>query len=208
LFSLEDPGDIASAAMVCDEADVSSLDLDTGVATTSDLEKAERAWQSIGEIPLYMVSEKCTMPQIVSAASLFKTRYNIQAIYLDHIQYISPVQLPHMTRNDTISVYSGELAALSKRLDVAVICSSQLNRSPERDNRPPRLSDLRDSGSLEQDARAVGLLYWSNDDDCFIFEIAKNNYGKSGTKIKLVRQGGKRFVTQNAIPPSFQDNPL
>ena len=194
LFSLEDPGDIASAAMVCDDADVSSLDLDTGKALPGDIDRARRAWDSIAGLPLYIVSEKCTMPQIMAAASLFKMRHNIEAIYLDHIQYITPLQLPHMTRNDTMSVYSSELAGLAKRLNIAVICASQLNRSAEKDNRAPRLSDLRDSGSLEQDARAVGLLYWSDPDDCFVFEVAKNNYGKSGVKVYLWRQGGKRFV--------------
>jgi replicative DNA helicase len=76
---------------------------------------------------------------------------------------------------------------LAKNLSVAVVCASQLNRSCETEDRDARLSDLRDSGSLEQDARQVCLIGRGEQQDEFILHVAKNNYGPAGQKIKMVR---------------------
>ena len=68
---------------------------------------------------------------------------------------------------------------------------------------------VHNSGTLEQDARQVILLYWDEDNKCYIAAVAKNNYGKSGIDIKLFRLAGKRFEakkTENTIPDEFQPN--
>jgi replicative DNA helicase len=94
-----------------------------------------------------------------------------------------------MSRNDTMAHYSQCIVNMAKRLDIAAVCASQFSRASEKESRKPRLSDLRDSGSLEQDARQIILLYWDAEADSFMLEVAKNNYGQSGEAVEVIRYG-------------------
>ena len=189
LFSLEDPGDIAAASMACDEADVDSLDLDTGLAIPIVMEKADAAWKRIGALPLYLVAERSTIQNIIAASTMLKMRHKIEAVYIDHIQYIVPLLLPHKSRNDTIATYSSELCNMAKRLNVAVICASQLNRSSEHENRKPRLSDLRDCVTPNTQIECADGRHSIE----FIFKK------KTPTQIKSFNGNGSFFITPEVI---------
>jgi len=199
LFSLEDPADIASAGIAGLHAGVSTFHLDTGAAYEESLRKIDNGWKELADMPLWIQSSNLTITQIVGAAEAMYYQHGLDIIYGDHVQYITPLVLPGMSRNDTMSHYSNTLAGLAKRLGIPNVWTSQLGRASERENRKPRLSDLRDSGCLEQDARQVGLLYWDGDKGHHIFEVAKNNYGISGKDVDIWRMDGKhRF---SAVAP-------
>jgi replicative DNA helicase len=121
---------------------------------------------------------------------MMKREHGIDILWIDHIQLIKPYELPHSNRNNTMAVYSQSIVALAKSLDIPIICLSQLSRDAEKGVRTPRLSDLRDSGTLEQDARQVLLLY--QEKETFKLEIAKNNFGSSGNTVEMIRHSDKQ----------------
>jgi len=192
LFSLEDPPDIASAGMAGALADVSVYFCDIGDASDFQLEKISAAWKTMESLPLYLVQNANTMTEIVNACNYIKETKGLDVIMIDHIQYISPQQLPHTNRTGTMAIYSQELSNLAKRMDSAIIVASQFSRDCERENRKPRLSDLRDSGTLEADARQVMLMFQDKTTQAFDLDVAKNNYGISGKTIHLNRLDGKQ----------------
>ena len=194
LFSLEDPGDVAASGIVGNHAGVSTFRMDIGKYTDTDIQKMTDAWAEIKDIPLYIVSASMDMPQVMTTATLLKARYDIDIMFMDHIQFVSPYRLKGSSRNDTVAMYSQQCVSLSKNLDIPVVGVSQLSRSAEKENREPILSDLRDSGTLEQDARQILMLFWDGEKGHHVLKVAKNNYGVSREAIALRRLDGlQRF---------------
>jgi len=187
LFSLEDPKDIALSRMAGYVAGESIFELDKG--NSAQLTKVVDAWETMRELPIRVVANPCSIAEIMSIAEMVNARYKLDIIYIDHIQYVYPLILPSMSRNDTMAHYSQCIVNMAKRLDIAAVCASQFSRASEKESRKPRLSDLRDSGSLEQDARQIILLYWDAEADSFMLEVAKNNYGQSGEAVEVIRYG-------------------
>jgi replicative DNA helicase len=193
LFTIEDPGDIASASMVGSEAGVSVIDLDTGRAPDETMLKVLSTWDKMGDLPLYIIDGAITIGQIGMFATVLVQRYGVRMIWIDHVQKIPPYCLPRMSRNDTMATYSQALTEYAKRLRIPIGVVSQLSRESEKEKRKPRLSDLRDSGTLEQDARQVLLLYWDGVAKHHYCEIAKNNYGVSYKRIGVRRMDGRQM---------------
>jgi len=187
LLSLEDPGDIAASRIVCASARTSAFSLDVGKCADSVQVRTMQEWSEIGDLPLYIVDVPLNMGQIEQVLTMLVARHGIKIAYVDHIQFISPYTLPHKSRNDTVATYSARMVALAKRLNIPIVCASQLSRDCEKQGRKPRLSDLRDSGTIEQDSRQILLLYWEGEQDCHIIEVAKNNYGVSGKEVEVDR---------------------
>jgi replicative DNA helicase len=205
LFSLEDPGDIASASIAGMHAGVSTFHCDTGQAYEETLRKIDAGWKELADMPLWIQSNSMGINQIIGEIESRYYKDGLEAVYLDHVQYISPLILPRMTRNDTMSHYSNMITGVARRLNISMIGASQLSRSSEKENRKPKLSDLRDSGTLEQDARQIMLLYWDGEKNHHVLEVAKNNYGISGKSVDLWRMDGKhRF---SAVAPTVRDRP-
>jgi replicative DNA helicase len=94
-------------------------------------------------------------------------QYRIKLFVIDYLQLLHSTSRRAENRQQEIADISSGVKALAKELDVPVIVLAQLNREVEKEkNRKPRLSDLRESGAIEQDADLVGMLYRaSNDDD-------------------------------------------
>jgi len=196
VFTLEDPGDIASACMVGNKADMSTFALDTGNATPTGIESMAQKWDEMADLPLYIVDKSMETVELITTATIMKQRYDIDIIYIDHVQFLQPYNLPGKNRNDTVATYSQQIVTMSKVLDVPVIVISQLSREAEKQNRKPKLSDLRDSGTLEADARQIMLLSCDEEKKCFCLEIAKNNFGQSEKDIWLDRIDGRQRFAQ------------
>jgi len=192
LFTLEDPADIASANMVGDHANISVFGLDTGKCHESRITTMSATYDQIGDIPLYIISGSLTIDEICTTAALLKRKHNIGLVIIDHIQYVPPYILKGSTRNDTVAYYSARTTDLADKLDAHVCNLSQFARSADREQRKPRLSDLRDSGTLEQDARQAFILYFDKEKGHHMLEIAKNNYGQSGTEYNIKRVDGRQ----------------
>jgi replicative DNA helicase len=197
LVTLEDPEDIAAAIVAGHAAKRSIFALDTGTASDYARQDVDAAWAGMQDLPLWTAYTR-TIEEIVSVCTAHKAMYGLDAIGLDHIQYISPYQLPKMDRNGTVAMYSNTVCGLLKDMDAAGLVASQFSRRAESEGRRPKLSDLRDSGTLEQDCRQALLL--SRDGDDHLIEVAKNNFGPSGTDIRLRRIGAEhRFEEVQSV---------
>src|SRR5205807_3662911 len=124
------------------------------------LQEFVRSAGMIGNSPLYILdTPQITISQLRASARRLKQRHDVQLIIIDYLQLMGG---SGMNRNDSrereVAVISGGIKALAKDLEVPVIVLSQLNRQMERDERKPKLSDLRESGSIEQDADIVCLM--------------------------------------------------
>jgi replicative DNA helicase len=130
-----------------------------------DLSESEKVRLSnsardVASLPIYFNDNANGITQIRSLAKRIREEKGIGAIFIDYIQQIF-VEWKVERREEEISSISRLLKSLAKELDVPVIALSQLSREPERrgDNKRPQLSDLRESGSLEQDSDIVIMLY-------------------------------------------------
>jgi replicative DNA helicase len=114
----------------------------------------------VSEAPLYIDdSPNMTMMEIRAKARRLKQRYDLKLIVLDYLQLMSSPKRVE-SRQQEVSELSRGLKLLAKELEVPVIAVSQLNRGPEqRTDKRPQLSDLRESGAIEQDADMVLLLH-------------------------------------------------
>lgn len=158
------------------------------------------AANKLSQLPIYYNdSGKLTIDQLCAIAETKKLTKNIGLIIVDYLQLIKSVERADMREREVANI-SRELKTLARALDIPVICLAQLNRECEKRVPPkPRLSDLRESGAIEQDADIVGFLYrpWVYNRDAdqheAHFRIAKSRNTRTGA-IKLVFDGSiQRF---------------
>jgi len=110
--------------------------------------------------PLQIEQDDVSLSQIATRARQRKRKYGLDYIVVDHIGHVQSADRYRGNRNLEISEISGGLMRLARELDIGVLALNQLSRAVEgRDNKRPTLSDLRDSGSLEQDAAIVMFVY-------------------------------------------------
>lgn len=196
LITLEDPSDIASSHIASLHGGFSTFHLDRGDSMVS-VEQADKAWQEVERLPLHIYDRPSTIAQIENVCTAMSANYDTKLFIVDHIQHILPDR-QYKSRNEEVAQYSMRLSALAKRLNCHVMVTSQLSRDSEKNDRAPRLSDLRDSGAIEQDARQVLMLYKDPERmaktasgsmaPMFVLEVAKNNYGRQGDKVNMARR--------------------
>ncbi|MBN9690716.1 MAG: replicative DNA helicase [Verrucomicrobia bacterium] len=138
-----------------------------------------------------------TVAQIAARARRWKQRHGIELLVLDYLGLIRDSGRQR-SRYEAVSDITREVKALAKELRVPVILLCQLNRASETDNRAPRLSDLRDSGSIEQDADLVWLLH--HEDGSVIVATAKARRGPRGTTRLNFIGSYTRFEDQTNAP--------
>jgi replicative DNA helicase len=125
-----------------------------------DWTRMARRISEISEAPLFIDdSPNLTMMEIRAKARRLKQRHDLKLVVVDYMQLMSSGRKVE-SRQQEVSEFSRQLKLLAKELDVPVIAISQLNRGPEqRTDKRPMLADLRESGSLEQDADIVLLIH-------------------------------------------------
>jgi len=163
-FSLEMSSDQLAARILASQTDISSTNMRNGNITEQDFSKLSQYSRALSEIPLFIDDTAgISVPAIRTRARRLKRQHNgLSLIVLDYIQLLSP---PGGGRNSDnrvqeVSQMTRGLKLLAKELEVPVIALSQLNRSVEsRTDKTPMLSDLRESGSIEQDADMVMFIY-------------------------------------------------
>lgn len=107
-----------------------------------------------------------TLGYVASESRRLKQRHGLDLVVVDYLQLMKAERRHKGTRNDEVGQLTRGLKALARDLDVAVMCLAQLNRGSEnRTDRTPKLSDLRDSGEIEQDADTVFLLHKPEEKD-------------------------------------------
>lgn len=142
----------------------------TGEIIEKNKKISDRQWniiienmEKVSKLPLYIDDTPALSVSVLrSRARFLKTKYNICAIVIDYLQLLRPSKDTGGNRVLEIAEITSTLKAIAKELDIPVVALSQLSRSVEKDNRnekKPQLSDLRDSGTIEQDADIVMMLY-------------------------------------------------
>ncbi|SFF31729.1 replicative DNA helicase [Fontimonas thermophila] len=160
VFSMEMPAEQLALRMVASFARIPMGKLRTGELEDRDWDRLISQGTLIREAPLYIDETGALSPlELRARARRIKARHGLSLIIVDYIQLM---QVPGTRENRTneISEISRSLKALAKELEVPVIALSQLNRGVEqRDNKRPRMADLRESGGIEQDADLVVFIY-------------------------------------------------
>ena len=204
LFSLEMSKEQLVNRVLCSEAMVDSNKLKTGKIEENDWVKIVEALGPLSEAEMYIDDTAgISITEIRAKARKLKLEKNIGLIIIDYLQLIQGSgNRRNGSREQEISEISRSLKILAKELDVPVIALSQLSRAAEqRSEHRPMLSDLRESGSIEQDADIVMFLYR---DDYYNEEsenkniaeviIAKNRSGSVGTAEMLWMSSYTKFA--------------
>jgi replicative DNA helicase len=160
LFSLEMSKEQLSLRMLCSEARIDSSRLRGGFFSMEDWHRLTDAAGILSESPIYIDdSPSLTAMEIRAKARRLKMDKNIGLVIIDYLQLMQG-RASAERRDIEISEISRALKSLAKELQLPVLALSQLNRMLEqRTDKRPRLSDLRESGALEQDADVVAFIY-------------------------------------------------
>jgi replicative DNA helicase len=184
VFSLEMSKEQLSLRMLCSEARVDSSRVRSGFFTMEDWTSLTEAAALLTEIPIYIDdSSSISVTELRAKARRMKMDKNIGLIIIDYLQLMRSGR--SLERRDLeISDMSRSLKALAKELNIPVIALSQLNRMLEqRNDKRPKLSDLRESGALEQDADVVAFIYRDE-----VYNKEEANLHKGTAEIILSKQ--------------------
>jgi replicative DNA helicase len=198
-FSLEMSNDELVQRLICAEAHISMHDMRRGNIKPHHWEKISDAMGVLNELPIYLDDTGgLSVSEIRSRCRRLKSAGGLSAVFIDYLQLLRPGVLSKgANRNEELSDICRTLKVTAKDLGVPIVALAQLNRGVEaRTDKRPMLSDLRDSGSLEQEADMVSFLYregyYHNDvaePDLTEFIIAKHRNGPTGTvKLRFQRE--------------------
>lgn len=217
IFSLEMTAESLILRMLCSRSRVNLRNVREGFLAERDFPKLTGAATKLSSAPLFIDdSSGLSILQLRAKARRMYQQYGIKLFVIDYLQLLHTTERRAENRQQEIADISLGVKNLAKELNVPVIVLSQLNREVEREKgRPPRLSDLRESGAIEQDADLVGLLYrpTSKDDDDSANEpsdampvnllIAKQRNGPADEDVHLTfLKPFTRFESAAKIQPS------
>ena len=161
VFSLEMTSESLVLRMLCSRSRVNMRNVRDGFLAERDFPKLTGAAGKLANAPLFIDdSSGLSILQLRAKARRMHQQYGIKLFVIDYLQLLHSTARRAENRQQEIADISSGVKSLAKELNVPVIVLSQLNRELEKDkDRKPRMSDLRESGSIEQDADLVGLLY-------------------------------------------------
>jgi len=207
IFSLEMSRSEITMRMLSAEARVPLNSIRSGQLSDEDWARLARRMGEISEAPLFIDdSPNLSMMEIRAKARRLKQRHDLKLIIIDYLQLMTSGKRVE-NRQQEVSEFSRQLKLLAKELEIPVVAISQLNRSPEqRSDKRPMLSDLRESGSIEQDADVVILLHR---DDVY---DSQNRPGEADLMVAKHRNGPTKTITVSAqlhysrfvnMPPAY-----
>ena len=217
IFSLEQSKLELAERLLCIRARLDGHKLRKGDLDESDRERLMQASHELSELPLFIDDQPGrTMAQIGAISRRLHRRNHVGLVIIDYLQLIEPED-KKAPREQQIAQIARRLKFLSKELDVPVIALAQLNRGVElREDKRPRLADLRESGAIEQDADLVMFLHrpdaYNPEDQPGLAEviIAKHRSGPTGiVPLTWVRESMKFVDYSNIAEPEggyFNDN--
>ncbi|MBU3911717.1 MAG: replicative DNA helicase [Candidatus Omnitrophica bacterium] len=196
IFSLEMSKEQLVQRMLCSHARVNAHNVRTGFLSQTDWPRLTNAAGKLSEAPIFIDdTASLSVLELRAKARRLKSQQNIKLIIVDYLQLMQGMRGAE-NRQQEISEISRSLKALARELSVPLIAVSQLSRAVEsRQDHRPQLSDLRESGAIEQDADLVGLLlreeyYNPTEENRGIAEviIAKQRNGPVGSvKLTFIR---------------------
>ncbi len=225
IFSLEMGRQQLAERFLCSASEIETQAVRKGLLSTEQYQKLVEACGRLSEVPIYIDDTSTLTPlELRAKARRLKSQYDIRCIVVDYLQLMQLGSGRVESRQQEITVISRYIKALARELNIPVVVLSQLNRSPEgREGHRPRMSDLRESGSIEQDADVVILLHredyyhrgdkdWPPNNKAEII-VAKQRNGPTGNIELIFRERFTRFenasyVQQTAESGSFVDEPF
>lgn len=160
MFSLEMGRQQLVQRLLCAKAGVDGQRLRRGVLTGDDNRRLMMACDALQSSKIFIDDTPgLTLLQLRSKARRMKEKFDISCVFIDYLQLMSSGSRSE-SRQVEVSEISRGIKAMARELDVPVVCLSQLNRAAEqREGHRPRMSDLRESGSIEQDADVIMMLH-------------------------------------------------
>ncbi len=193
IFSLEMSLESLLMRMLCSHARVSAFKIEGGYVSAETHRKLMRAASALMKAPIYLDDTGgLDILELRARARRMKKKHDVQMIVVDYLQLLHAKDYARQGRQLETAAISGALKAMAKELRVPVLVLSQLSRAPESRDKiggKPKLSDLRDSGAIEQDADVVCMLRRPckyPDDEQFedkslsILDIVKHRNGPTG----------------------------
>jgi replicative DNA helicase len=201
LFSLEMSKESLVIRLLCSEAETDSHKLRSGFSSREDWNKLTRALGRLGDAPLLIEDTPAlSVMQIRAKARRLKMEKGLDLVIVDYLQLVSG-QGRFENRTQEVSYISRGLKSLAKELKVPVLALSQLSRAPEqRLGQRPQLSDLRESGSIEQDADVVIFIF--RERKAAKESEAEGEVDRRGIEMKLI-VGKQRNGPTGDIPVVF-----
>src|SRR5690606_21660985 len=191
VFSLEMSRSEITMRLLSAEAKVALHSMRSGTLSDDDWTRLARRMSEVSEAPLFIDdSPNLSMMEIRAKARRLKQQHDLRMVIVDYMQLMqSPKRVE--SRQQEVSEISRSMKLLAKEIDVPVVALSQLNRGPEqRNDKKPQLSDLRESGSLEQDADMVMLLHRED-----VYERESPRAGEADVIVAKHRNGPTKTVT-------------
>jgi replicative DNA helicase len=202
LFSLEMSNEQLVQRLLSGEAKLDAQRLRTGNIKDEEWSDITAAMGVLAEVPIYIDdSAALTVSEVRSRCRRLKANTGLDLIVVDYLQLLRPSNPRVTSRVEIIDEICRGLKALAKELKVPVIALAQLNRSPEmRNDKRPMLSDLRESGGIEQEADVVAFIYRDEyynpptpeNEHLAEIIIAKQRNGPTGT---VMLRFDKKFTT-------------
>jgi replicative DNA helicase len=190
-FSLEMTRSEITMRLLSAEAKVPLNHIRNGAMNDDDWAKLARKMGEVSSAPMFIDdSPNMTMMEIRAKARRLKQRHDLKLMVIDYLQLMSSGKKVE-SRQLEVSEFSRQIKLLAKELEIPIIALSQLNRGPEqRGDKRPMMSDLRESGSIEQDADMVVLLH--RDD---VYEKESTRPGEADLIVAKHRNGPTRDIT-------------
>jgi replicative DNA helicase len=199
VFSLEMSKEELVLRMLCTEAQVSMSQVTSGMIARNGEEhtRLDEASKRLFKAPIYIDdSAGLDINEIRARARRLKKKFGVDLVVIDYLQLLHSQEYAKQGRQVEISTVSGGIKSMAKELKVPVLCLSQLSRATETRDKlgKPKLSDLRDSGSIEQDADVVLLLRrpckYPDDDESgdpllAIVDVAKSRNGPTHDDVRF-----------------------
>lgn len=214
LFSLEMGADQLVSRMICSEGMLDSEKIKKGTLDNDDMMKLETAVHFLNQKNIFIEdSAFIKVNEVKAKCKLLKNEHGLDLVVIDYLQLLQGSKRTD-NRQQEVSEISRSLKQMARELECPVIALSQLSRSVEsRHDKRPMMSDLRESGSIEQDADIVSFLYRSdyyrseNADENEVQEpsdvstveviVAKNRNGQTGTAELAFMKRYNRFVSKS-----------
>ena len=212
VFSLEMSSQQLVQRLLCSRAQVDLQRVRDGFLSERDFPKLTSAAAKLAAAKMFIDDTPgLSIMELRAKARRMKSQYDVELIVIDYLQLLrSTTRRAQDNRQLEISEISGGIKALAKELNLPIVVVAQLNRQPDtraKEGGRPRLSDLRESGSIEQDADVVGLLvrpeYYETDEDARQEKageaeliIAKQRNGPTGEVQLVFRKEYTRFESR------------
>lgn len=204
-FSLEMPAKELGLRLTASLSRVVTNRFARGTATEEDFDRTGAVLANMRQLPIRIIDTAHSLQDIISQAHQLKSRNQVDLAIVD---YVGRIAIPNFkgNRNDLVTEISNAMKDLAMHLRIPVVCAAQLNRAVVKEDRKPNLSDIRDSGSLEQDADFVALMHALSPTKTDVL-IAKNRSGDTGVVTLEFRREITRFESETIGTPPFPATP-